>query len=523
MQRAFRVACVAVAVAGLGPMASADVGYLDGVGIVSRGPDGFGQVSDTPAGSDADSPAEAPSAGTVELHVNIVTGEMRLVGNAATLSGYSITSAAGTLIPDSDGADPFQLYLSNLATDITAVSVGVGVLVDGLLPLDAAFDVTPPLSLPPDLILSYGVFGQGGPVSGDVIIGPVPPTLTWDGTAPADWTSAHWNPGPVVPGPGESMGVDSGVVIVSTDLTARPAASLSIADGAPGGTVSISPEGTLAVTGNVTVGAGGMLSIDGALSAATVVITGGSVANSIGGIGPMTVEGSVALADEATLEVEAVGAGLDRLTSTGTVTLGADATLDIAIGGGGSEFISGTYTIVDAEGGMSGTFANVTDLGAYVSINGEGLTYDEAAGTVTLTLDMNLNPGDANLDGATDVLDRIIWNSHNFTEGTTFVTGDWNNDGATDVLDRIIWNSHNFTEATATPVPLGATAVPIRSPSRPRCLFWPSVACQCFDGGGGRQCSARHVARRCSGARSFGKPRTIDRGPIEGPGKGPRR
>ena len=123
--------------------------------------------------------AEAPSAGEVELHVDVITGEMWLVGNAATLSGYSITSTAGTLIPDGDGnATPFQFYLSNVANDIAAASVGQGVLVDGELALDATFDVTPPLSLPPDLIFSYGVYGQGGSLSGQVVVVPEPATLS---------------------------------------------------------------------------------------------------------------------------------------------------------------------------------------------------------------------------------------------------------------------------------------------------------------------------------------------------------
>ena len=179
----------------------------------------------------------------------------------------------------------------------------------------------------------------------------------------------------------------------------------------------------------------------------------------------MTVDGSVALADGATLEVEAIGAGLDKLATTGAVTLGADATLDIMLSGGGNEFAGGTYTLIDADGSMSGTFANVADLGAYVSVNGDGLTYDQAAGTVTLTLDMDLNPADGNLDGATDVSDRIIWNNHNFTFGTTFLTGDYNGDGATDVSDRIIWNNNNFTFATSSPGPPGATTAPIPEPA----------------------------------------------------------
>jgi len=293
-----------------------------------------------------------------------------------------------------------------------------------------------------------------------------PATLTWDGTDPGEWTSAHWNPGSVTPNPGESMAVNSGTVTVSSDLTTTPAGSLAIAYGAAGGTVSIGTAGKLFVTSNVNVGAGGSLNIDGVLTTTAVNVMGGSLANSPNSCAPIAISGNVTLAGGGTLVVDLMGVGIDTLATTGPVTLApSDVLLEIVIAGGGNEFQSGTLTLIDADGGLIGTFANVTDLGAYVSINGNGLTYDEANGTVTLTLDMDLNPGDADLDGATDVSDRIIWNNNNFTEGTTFVTGDFNGDGATDVSDRIIWNSHRFTWATATPGALDAMAVPIPEPA----------------------------------------------------------
>jgi len=149
----------------------------------------------------------------------------------------------------------------------------------------------------------------------------------------------------------------------------------------------------------------------------------------------------------------AVGESVDTVVTAEAAMLGGDDSLEIVVSGGGNAFKAGTYTMLQAGGGLSGTFANVTVPAGYVSVNGNGLTYDYEAGTVTLTLDMDLNPGDGNLDGATDVADRIIWNNHNFTEGTTWATGDYNNDGATDVADRIIWNNHNFTEATAALTP----------------------------------------------------------------------
>ena len=155
----------------------------------------------------------------------------------------------------------------------------------------------------------------------------------------------------------------------------------------------------------------------------------------------------------AVVVAEIFGDGVDALVAGGALSLGEGARLELVIGGGGDEFVAGEYTLIEAAGGLTGTFASVTDLGGYVSTNGDGLTYDEVAGTVSLTLDRDLNPGDANLDCATDVSDRIIWNTNNFTAGTTFITGDFDGDGVTDVSDRIIWNSNNFTVATAAPAP----------------------------------------------------------------------
>jgi len=276
-----------------------------------------------------------------------------------------------------------------------------------------------------------------------------PTVLTWDGTDSADWTSAHWNPGPMTPNGGEAMVVDSGVVDVSADLTAIPAVLLDIAGGAAGGTVNIAEAGELSVAAEVNVGVGGTLSVGGVLTAGAVNVTGGSLTNSRGGTAAVTVVGDVVLAGGGTLVVDLMDAGTDTLVVSGVVELGPDALLEIVMDGGGREFRNGTYTLIQAAGGLTGTFAHVTGLGAYVAVDGNGLTYDAAAGTVTLTLVKNLNPGDGNLDGRTDVSDRIIWNNNNFTFGTTFKTGDWNNDGKTDVSDRIIWNNSNFTFATS--------------------------------------------------------------------------
>jgi len=173
--------------------------------------------------------------------------------------------------------------------------------------------------------------------------------------------------------------------------------------------------------------------------------------------GSVSLTESITLAGGSTHVASLLSTNVDTLVVSGAVTIDPNVTLDLIPAGGDMLFKAGTYTLIQAGAGLIGQFANVTALGAYVSVNGNGLTYNPAAGTLTLTLDMDLHPADGNLDGATDVSDRIIWNNNNFTEGTTFTTGDFNGDGATDVSDRIIWNNSNFTEA-APPAPIAQAA-----------------------------------------------------------------
>jgi hypothetical protein len=65
------------------------------------------------------------------------------------------------------------------------------------------------------------------------------------------------------------------------------------------------------------------------------------------------------------------------------------------------------------------------------------------------------HPGDANLDGKTNVRDFNQWNTHKFTTGTSWPSGDFDRNGRTDVRDFLIWNLHKFTSAPA-PAPVDA-------------------------------------------------------------------
>jgi len=383
-----------------------------------------------------------------------VTLDVANINDAPTARDDRKTTPVGTtlLFPVTDllinDDDIDSAVLTVTAVDTTPDTHGLAILVDELVVYSPDAGYTGPARL------TYTVSDGDGETATATIyiaVGYVEPTtLTWDGADGAEWTSAHWGVGPVAPIGGELMVVDSGRVTVSTDLTIVPGAAVAL--DIAHATVDIGPAGALLVAGEVNVANGGTLNIDGTLTADTVIVTGGSLTNSVGSTAALTVNGNVTLADGSTLVTDLLSTGADTLVTSGAVTIDPNASLSIMPAGGDIMFKAGTYTLIQAAGGISGEFANVTGLGAYVSVNGNGLTYNPGAGTLTLTLDMDLHPADGNLDGATDVSDRIIWNNYNFVEGTTWATGDYNADGATDVSDRILWNNHNFTEA-ASPAP----------------------------------------------------------------------
>ena len=403
---------------------------------------------------DPDEPARATDSDGQYSFVDLLRGAYRVI--EVTPEGYLTTLAGGvaprqelTLAPDQKATD---IDFGNTATDDVPTT---GLPVDPL-PWYEIWALLLPGGWPDGVPLQdFGlvlIIQDDGTVhvAGDVpgANGQTPPTSANDLALDRGWLTTTLQDAFDV----WDLGILDTLLTALTSLSAPgEAASLDIGDDAAVGNASIALAGNLSIPGLVNVGLGGMLSIDGLLTAEAVNIIGGVLTNSPGGAAALTVGADVALTDGATFLADAVGAGVDTLVSDGAVAIGADASLGIAVSGGGKEFVAGTYTLIAADGGLSGTFADVTDLGAYVSVNGNGLTYDQAGGTVTLTLEMGLNPGDGNFDGVTNSSDRTIWNDHYFTFDTAFAAGDYNGDGRTDVSDRIIWNTNNFTFASAAP------------------------------------------------------------------------
>ena len=78
-------------------------------------------------------------------------------------------------------------------------------------------------------------------------------------------------------------------------------------------------------------------------------------------------------------------------------------------------------------------------------LNGDG---NVDGGDVSTWLDRAGSlPGDANLDGVTDVSDFNVWNTNKFNDGTGWCSGDFSVDGFVDVSDFNIWNTNKFQSA----------------------------------------------------------------------------
>ncbi len=73
---------------------------------------------------------------------------------------------------------------------------------------------------------------------------------------------------------------------------------------------------------------------------------------------------------------------------------------------------------------------------------------DTVNDAVVVHVEYDLHPGDATLNGITDVQDFNVWNTNKFTSPTEWTTANFNGDSGTDVRDFNIWNSNKFTSVS---------------------------------------------------------------------------
>jgi T5SS/PEP-CTERM-associated repeat protein len=142
---------------------------------------------------------------------------------------------------------------------------------------------------------------------------------------------------------------------------------------------------------------GGRLAVNGSLANATVTVTGGVLGGNgvvgnttiAGGtlapgnsIGTLTVHGSLTFTAASTYMVEVSPANADRTNVTGMATLGG-ATVNALFAPG--SYVSKQYTIVNAGGGVSGSFASLVNTNLPANF-ASSLSYD--ANNVYLNLTM---------------------------------------------------------------------------------------------------------------------------------------
>ena len=160
--------------------------------------------------------------------------------------------------------------------------------------------------------------------------------------------------------------------------------------------------GTLSVNGSMAnssfaVNSGGTLGGSGTVGA-TTINSGGIVAPG-NSIGTLTVSGNYTQNAGSFYNVETNGAGQsDRINVTGTATING-GTVSV-VGASGTYARNTTYTILNATGGVTGTYAGVTSNFAFLT---PSLSYD--ANNVFLTL---LSTGNAFADGARTANQRAV-------------------------------------------------------------------------------------------------------------------
>ncbi|MBR1086413.1 autotransporter domain-containing protein [Bradyrhizobium manausense] len=142
--------------------------------------------------------------------------------------------------------------------------------------------------------------------------------------------------------------------------------------------------GMLSVTGlitsNVTVNAGGALSGNGTVG--SVNINAGGLLTPAHPGSALTVQGSLAFATAGAYLVEINAGVADRVNVNGPATLGGNVLVALL----GSSFVKQSYLILNATGGITGTFAGVNNLPAGVVGT---LTGD--SNNVVLSLSLNYN------------------------------------------------------------------------------------------------------------------------------------
>jgi autotransporter-associated beta strand protein len=286
--------------------------------------------------------------------------------------------------------------------------------------------------------------------------------------APQTWTTAS----------GMTLNVTAALHTVISNLTISGAGNTIIAGPIDGGGVLNTNGG--AAPGNLIKNGAGTLTLSGASNyPGTIAINAGVL--SLAPVSGATANYSGAISGSGALQKNGAGklvlSGANNYSGLTTVTAG---TLELAatarnpvLNLGGADIQGGK--IVFDYAGAADPVATIRGLLAASCDGGRwdvGQFKDSTATATGLTLGifddtsshqvkvMATYPGDFNLDGVVDNLDRSIWFANAFT-GTTWQQGDANGDGVVDGRDRDIVFAHAGLSSLAAGLPAaGSTPAP---------------------------------------------------------------
>jgi outer membrane autotransporter protein len=325
-------------------------------------------------------------------HPTTVTGDPTVnvaAGNTNTMSGVIADGGApGDIIKT--GAGILIFTANNTYTGGTTISAGTLQLgnggTSGSIVGDVVNNATLVVNRSDALTLSGNVSGTGAFQQA----GTGTTTFTGTNTYTGGTTISA---GMLQLGNGGTSGSIVGNVVDNGTLTFNRSNTYTFGGAISGsGTVNQNGSGTTALTGASTYTGptnvnAGILSVDGSLTSTVFVNSGGTLMGNgtVGGlnvasggtvapghsIGQINVAGNVSFASGSTYQVEANAAGQsDKIVATGTATLtGGTVQALFAVGNYGTT----KYTILTANGGVSGTFANVTSNMAFLM---PSLSYD---------------------------------------------------------------------------------------------------------------------------------------------------
>ena len=293
-------------------------------------------------------------------------------GNAATGSGT--LNAAVVAFGAGSGTLNFNHNASNYVFAPTVTGNGVVNVFSGTTTLAAANTYTGATNVNAGTLNVTGSIGSNGTPSGAIN---------------------------VLAGAALNVGATGSINIGTNNLTNAGAITV-----AAGGTVSgllTNNSGTTtnagALNGDAIVN-GGLLMVDGTAAAVTVNPGGTLAGNGVVGnttinggvlspgnpIGVLTVQGNLVFTAAASYLVEVSPSNADRTNVTGTAALG-DATVNASFGAG--TYVARQYTILNAGGGVSGSFAGPVNTNLPTNFQ-PSLSYD--ANNAYLNLALNYNP-----------------------------------------------------------------------------------------------------------------------------------